>query len=203
MIRFAPFLAPLLLSGCISLLPDAPPPAAIFRIEAGPVATAATMKDIVLVVATPEAARSLASADIVWLRDGEVAFIEGAAWDGTAPQLLADMLVDVLNRSDLVRAAVRAGGGVRADAEVRWKLDEFSIREDNELHAAFAASAVLIDLRTRSVIDTLRVETQAPLSERGAGAAAAALESAARDGLAQLAVWAADRVQPKAASTNR
>lgn len=219
----AMLLASVALSGCISLLPKPPPPAMIYTLRAGEVErVTAEVKPIVLSVSEPSAPRSVAGADIVWRTGASIAFMDKGAWDGTAPDLLQDMLIDVIDRRGAVRAVVRTGGGVRADADVRWDVQTFEIVEDgSKLDAEIVVAAKLVDLRTRTLMADERFEAHAPISSRSGRAAAAAMERAARDVSLQIANWAAEKApvpapppvvmspagpgpdQPSAASTRR
>jgi len=193
--------AALCLAGCISLLPEPPPPSAIYSLRAGPVEPlGGAPKPLVLAVAEPTAPRSVSGADIVWRRDSTIAFMEGAVWDGAAPDLLQAMLVDVMDRRCGVRAVVRA------DAEVRWDILAFEVVEDgSRLEARIETVAQLLTLRDRMVVAHARFDATAPISSRSGRAAAAALERVATEAAIKTADWAVAtaQVQPSAASTSR
>ena len=214
----AGLIAALGLSGCVSLLPKPPPPSSIYSLRAGVVEKiTGEPKAVVLSVSEPSAPRSVAGADIVWRRGAEIAFMDKAAWDGAAPDLLQDLLLDVIDRRGGVRAVVRSGGGVRADVDVRWDVLTFEVVEDgSKLEADIVVAAKLVDLRTRTLTEGARFEAHAPISSRSGRIAAAAMERAARDVTLQIADWAAAKAvappppvafvqppQPSAASTRR
>ena len=143
--------------------------------------------------------------------------MDKAAWDGAAPDLLQDLLLDVIDRRGGVRAVVRSGGGVRADVDVRWDVLTFEVVEDgSKLEADIVVAAKLVDLRTRTLTEGARFEAHAPISSRSGRIAAAAMERAARDVTLQIADWAAAKAvappppvasvqppQPSAASIRR
>jgi ABC-type uncharacterized transport system auxiliary subunit len=196
------------LAGCVSLLPSPAPPAAIYTLRSGAIeAMAGAPKPVVVAVGHPEAPRSVGGADIVWRQGATIAFMEGAAWDGAAPDLLQALLIDVMDRRGGVRAVVRGGAGVRADAEVRWSVMSFEVTEsEGRIEAAIETAAQLIDLRTRTVIADERFNARAPISTRSGRAAAAALERVANEAALLTADWAIRTVepsQPSAASTSR
>lgn len=200
--------AAVLLSGCVSLLPKPPPPPMIYSLRAGQIAKMEGVpKDAVIGVAEPAAPRSVAGADIVWRSDGAIAFMDRAAWDGAAPDLLQDLLIDTMDRRGGVRAVVRVGGGVRSDANLQWDVLAFEVVEEGaKLEAVFSVTARLVDLRTRAITHTERFEARAPISQRSGRAAAAALERAAGDASVKIADWAilhVEPAQPSAASTSR
>jgi cholesterol transport system auxiliary component len=201
-------LAAACLGGCISLLPSPEPAPMVYGLRAPTVERMeGPPKNLVIAVSEPEAPRSVAGADIVWRRGSEIAFMERAAWDGTAPDLLQAMLIDVMDRRGGVRAVTRVGGGVRADVSVQWDVLAFEVVEDGStLEAVIQASARLIDTNTRTIGESARFEARAPISQRSGRAAAAALERAASDASLKIADWAishAEASQPRAASTSR
>jgi ABC-type uncharacterized transport system auxiliary subunit len=196
------------LAGCVSLLPAPAPPSAIYTLRAANIeAIAGAPKPVVVAVGQPSAPRSVGGADIVWRQGAQIAFMEGAAWDGAAPDLLQDLLIDVIDRRNGVRAVVRGGAGVRADAEVRWSILSFEVLENGaRLEAAIETTAQLIDLRSRAVLADERFNARAPISTRSGRAAAAALERVANEAALLTADWAIRTVeppQPSAASTSR
>jgi cholesterol transport system auxiliary component len=194
-----------LASGCISVLPKPPKPPRIFVLRAGPVAPAATVKTLIVVaVSAPSAPRGAAGADIVWRNGGEVAFMGGSAWDGTAPELLQAMLTEILDQRGGVRAAAPTGAGVRADAEIRWMIRAFEVVEEaGKLDAVLDADVMLIDTATRRIAADRRFRRSAPIASRSASFSAAALETAARAVATEIAAWAETEVQPIAASISK
>jgi len=213
-----------LLSGCISLLPDAPPPPDVYTMRVGAVEKAAfAAKPLVAIVGTPSMPRMAAGSDIVWRQGPEMAVMDKVAWDDAAPDLLQTMLAETMDRRGVFRAAVRGGAGARGDIDMRWDVTAFEVVEDNGLEAVFVANVRLIDARSRQIVETKRFETKAPLSSRSARVAVAALEKAARDACVLITDWAAEKApvpapppavagqagepvapsQPSAASTRR
>jgi cholesterol transport system auxiliary component len=198
-------LAPLACAGCVSLLPEPPPPPRVYQLSAlDGGQSPANASNVVVAVASPNASRAIGGGDIVWRQNRELAFMERSAWDGAAVDLLQIMLIDTLDRSGAVRTAVRVGEGVRADFEIRWDIEVFEVREETgTLSAHFAANARLIDVRTRAVIDDTRVHANAPIAERSGRVAAEALQSAAQEGAGALSEWVRVKAQAIAVSSNR
>lgn len=195
------------LGACVSVLPEPPDPPRIYTLTAAtPAETGAMVAPIVISVAAPNGARAVMGADLVWRRDGVIAYVEAAEWAGRTPDLLQSLLADTIDSQGLVRAGVRSGAGVRADYEIQWDIAAFEIREaDGARTAHFAGAARLVEGRTRELIASARFDNSEPLEERSSGAAAAALESLARDAASriarQLSTAAADHAS--AASINR
>lgn len=215
--------AALFLGGCISILPDAPPPPFTYTMRVGDVKPAgAEPKAGVVVVGAPTAHRLAAGSDIVWRTGPEIAVMDGVAWDDSAPDLLQIMLAETIDRRGHFRAALRSGGGARGDLDIRWDILAFEVVEDGNLEAVFSATVRLVESRSRAVLETKRFETRAPIAARSGKLAAAALERVAQEACLQIAEWAAEKApapspppivstpvpasppsQPSAASTNR
>lgn len=212
------------LSGCISILPDAPPPPDVYTMRVGAVEKASVApKPLVAIVGAPSMPRMAGGSDIVWRQGPEMAVMDRVAWDDAAPDLLQILLTETMDRRGVFRAAVRGGAGARGDVDVRWDIVAFEVVEENGLEAVFAANVRLIDARSRLILETKRFETKAPLSSRSARVAVAALEKAARDACVLITDWAAEKApvpapppavagqagdpvassQPSAASTRR
>jgi|GEM_PF-1078189 len=194
--------AALLVSGCISILPDAPPAPYTYTMRVGEVQPAGARRSPqVISVGTPSTQRMAAGADIVWRTGPEVAVMEGVAWDNSAPDLLQIMLAETLDRRGAFRAALRSGSGARGDLEVRWDVLAFEVVEGSGLEAVLNANVRLIDARLRTVIETRRFETRTPIASRSGRLAAAALEKVAQDGCLQIADWAAQKAPMPAPSS--
>jgi ABC-type uncharacterized transport system auxiliary subunit len=204
-------LAAVALSGCISILPEPAPAPRIFALRAGPQAQPpAPERNVVVTVAAPAVPQTLNGGDILWIKDGAPGFMERSVWTSRTPEALQALLVETIDAQNLVLAGLRSGEGARADAELRWEVRDFQIVESGgEISALFSADAKLVDIRTRTVIAALAVREQAPLGERSATRAAAALEAVARAGAEALGRWAAanargaEEAQPRAASMIR
>lgn len=66
-----------LLGGCISLLPEPPPPPRVFVLEPADVARSsqAPLVDAVIAVAPPTGERAILGTDLVWRSGDELAFV--------------------------------------------------------------------------------------------------------------------------------
>jgi ABC-type uncharacterized transport system auxiliary subunit len=179
-------------SGCISLLPKAPPPPRIYSMEAAPpVATKFASKPVVIAVGQPSTSRALAGSDIAWSKDGQLAYVGGATWAGRGPDLLQTVLVHTIDRSGLVTGAVRSGEG-RADSEIGWDVVTFGVVEEGGvLEGRLIARAKLFGARDRMLLSALEIDERAALRDRSTTAGAAALEQAARNASVKIAEWAA------------
>jgi len=197
----AVLLAPLVLGGCISLLPEPPPPPQVFALEAQDVAPIAGERiDAVIAVAPPSGERSILGADVIWRTGDQLAFVDQMQWSNRAEFALQAMLVETLMRQGRFAAATQSGEA-RAEYEIRWDIHDFEVRED-AMQARFVASAHLVQSPGRRIVASETVTASAPVADRSQSAAAQALARAAREGSARIGVFAADaaaRAQAQAA----
>jgi cholesterol transport system auxiliary component len=99
-----------LLGGCISLLPDPPPPPRIFALEAGDVQREAGEPiDAVVSVAAPSGERSILGTDVVWRTGDQLAFVSQMQWSNRAEFALQSMLVETMLRQGRFRSTARYG----------------------------------------------------------------------------------------------
>jgi len=187
----AALLLPLLLAGCISLLPEPPPPPRIFAMEAGQVARLEGERiDAVIGVNEPTGERSILGADLIWRTGDELAFVGGTQWSTRAAESLQSLVVETLVRQGRFNAAVASGQG-RAQFEIRWDVMDFEIDGDRMV-ARFTANVQLVAAPGRRVIAQEIITAEAPVASRSATEASQALTRAAREGGARIGVFAAD-----------
>lgn len=196
----------LVLSGCISLLPKAPPPPRFFALDAGDVAPMQQAPlDAVVAISPPQGERDIMGTDLVWRTGSEVAFIGGTRWSGRAQNLLQSALIETLSRQGGVRAVVRSGE-VQPNYEVRWTVRSFEVVDQGAGGVAhFAANALIIETRTSRVIAVRDIATEAPVASRSASQAADGLTRAAREGSARLGIFVVEvlSAQARTASSSR
>jgi ABC-type uncharacterized transport system auxiliary subunit len=186
------FLLPLLmLGGCITLLPEPPPPPAVFALEARDVAESTNAPvDAVIGIAIPTGERAILGSDLIWRTGDQLAFVSQTQWSGRADSALQSMLAETLIRQGRFRSATRSGEA-RAEFEIRWEVLDFEIDEAS-MQARFAAEVRLVQSPGRRIVASTIVNTNAPVSDRSATQAANALARAAREGSARIGEFAAD-----------
>lgn len=188
------------LGGCISLLPEPPPPPRIFALEAGEVARAQGAPiDAVVSVAAPTGERAILGGDLVWRTGDEIAFVSQTQWSNRADAALQSMLVETFTRQGRVAAAAPAGEA-RARYEIRWEVLDFEIHEA-VMQARFVADVRVLRMPGRRVIAQEIVSAEAPVADRSASLASQALARAAREGSARIALFAADAAAAAEAET--
>jgi cholesterol transport system auxiliary component len=181
----------LLLSGCISLLPDPPPPPQVFTLEARDVErSVGAPVDVVIAVAAPTGERAILGSDVIWRTGDQIAYVDQMQWSNRADASLQSMLVETLVRQDRFAAATRSGEA-RAEYEIRWEVLDFEVRADS-MQARFVADVHLVQAPGRRIVATETISAEAPVSGASQAAAANALARAAREGSARIGMFAAD-----------
>jgi ABC-type uncharacterized transport system auxiliary subunit len=202
MIRAAPLLiAASLLGGCISLLPEPPPPPRIYVLEARNVeASTGEPIDAVIAVAQPTGERAILGADLIWRTGDTIAYVDQSQWSNRAADALQQILAETIISQGRFRAATRSGEA-RADYEIRWEVLDFEVREE-DMQAHFRAEVRLVAPGRRIIVSRI-IDTTAPVSARSSSVAAEALARAAREGSARIGEFAADAAleAQRAAST--
>lgn len=179
-------------AGCVSILPEPPPAAEIYPLRATVTPGDGPTAPLVLGVGRPNAVQALAVLDVVWMRDGRVAYLERATWAARMPEALQTLLAETISRQNLVAAAIRVGEGPRADYEIRWDIHAFQVEETpGRLEARFDASVRLMETGTRRVVASRPLSLSAPVPARTATAAVGALQALAAQGAAEIGLWAA------------
>lgn len=193
MIRAAPLLSVLLLGGCISLLPEPPPPPRTYVLEARDVAVLQEPPiDAVIVVAQPVGERAILGADLIWRNGDTIAYVDQSQWSNRAVDSLQQILVETISRQGRFRAAARSGEA-RGDYEIRWDVLDFEVREE-DMNAHFRAD-VRVVAPGRRIIASRLIETTAPVGARSSSQAAEALARAAREGSARIGEFAASAAE--------
>ena len=191
MIRAATLLlAASMLSGCISLLPEPPPPPRTYVLEARNVEQLAGERlDAVIGIAQPTGERSFLGFDLIWRTGDTIAYVDQSQWSNRASDALQQILAETITNQGRFRAAARSGEA-RADYEIRWEVLDFEVREE-DMQAHFRADVRLV-APGRRIIASRIVDTSAPVSARSSSVAAEALARAAREGSARIGEFAAD-----------
>lgn len=191
MIRAATLLvAASMVSGCISLLPEPPPPPRTYVLEARGVEPArGEPVDAVIAIAQPTGERSILGFDLIWRTGDTIAYVDQSQWSNRAADALQQILAETIANQGRFRASTRTGEA-RADFEIRWEVLDFEVREE-DMTAHFRADVRLVAPGRRIVASRI-IDTTAPVGARSSSVAADALARAAREGSARIGEFAAD-----------
>lgn len=200
----AAFAGAVLVSGCVSLLPEPPPAPQIYPLRAAVTPTQGTAAPLVIAVGRPNAVQALAVLDVVWVRDGQIGYMERAVWSARMPEALQMLLAETISAQNLAAAAIRVGEGPRADYEVRWDVHAFQVEETaGRIEARLDVSARLMESGTRRIVSARPLRLAAPITDRSASVAVSALQRLAAEGAAELGQWAAQEAVRARAEVNR
>jgi ABC-type uncharacterized transport system auxiliary subunit len=202
MIRAASLLiAASMLGGCISLLPDPPPPPRTYVLEARDVAPSpGAPVDAVIAVAQPTGERTILGPDLIWRTGDTIAYVDQSQWSNRAADALQQVLTETLMSQGRVRSAVRSGEG-RADYQISWEVLDFEVREET-MTAQFRAD-IRVVAQGREILASRIIAADAPVSSRSSSAASEALARAAREGSARIGEFAAGVAAEAEASAAR
>ena len=191
MMRASLLLPLVLLGGCITLLPDPPPPPRVFALDAGDVTRVEGARiDAVIGVANPDGERVILGTDLIWRTGQEVAFVAHTQWSGRADDLLQSALIETMARQGRFAGVTRAGEA-RTQFDVRWEVRDFEIDGD-AMEARFRADVRVMASPGRRLIAQETITAEAPVADRSASVAAQALARAAGEGSARIGMFAAD-----------
>jgi ABC-type uncharacterized transport system auxiliary subunit len=201
--RLGAFVPLVCIGGCVTLLPEAPPPPRLYALESGEVAPLAGERlDAVLAVAAPNGERAILGGDLIWREGDALSLIGQSQWSNRAEAALQSMLVETIVQQGRFRAAVRQGEA-RSDFEVRWDVLDFEI-SGTSMTARFVADVKLLAAPGRRILAQRLVAAEVPVADRTSSASAAALARAAREGSARIGDFvASEAAQASAASISR
>ncbi len=188
----------MLTAGCVSVLPEAKPAPATYRLSPQLAAAANTQRSApseerhVVTVYRPLAASSLSTDRIaVMSEDGVIAYAAGALWENPTPELVHDAVIAALDTADI--ATVRPEDGVRADLTLRMELVAFEAEygdRNSPPTVQIAIRSRLVDASTRQLLATRTFDGQAAAQRDSLPAIIAAFDQASGAVLADLARWA-------------
>lgn len=191
MMRASLLLLPALLGGCITLLPDPPPPPRVFALDLADVERVnAARIDATIGVANPDGERAILGSDLIWRTGQEVAYVANTQWSGRADDLLQSALIETMSRQGRF-AGVTRSGEARTQFDVRWEVRDFEV-DGAAMQARFSADVRIMASPGRRLIAQETITASAPVSDRSASVAAEALARAASEGSARIGMFAAD-----------
>lgn len=196
--------AALMISGCVSLLPEASSAPSIYRLSMPPAAVDANANAPVIRVATPAASRALSGADIVVSPDGtRLAFAQGAEWAETIPRLLQNAALSAMAQNPNIRTVTPptvARANYALELHVRNFEGNFDRGENSAPIVIVRITATLTDLTNRSVVGNKEFMANVRASERRVSSIVAAQDDAARQVMDALSLWVDSMTTPETAS---
>jgi cholesterol transport system auxiliary component len=175
-----------LAGGCTTLV--AGPPNAIFDLDAPQVPGDAPTRNLQVLVPEPTTVRAL-DTDRIAARPtpSEYAYLPGAVWSDSLPNLLQARLVETLQNSGRVRAVAVPGQGLLIDQQIVLDVRAFELRSDG----AYVDFAVrVMDDRNGRVLRSRVFRYVVPVKGNGAPVVVAALDQALGQAFIDITKWA-------------
>jgi cholesterol transport system auxiliary component len=191
----------LLLSGCVSILPEPVIPEALIALPADRAMASASPLRADIVVFPPDATKAYSGVDIAVRTDQEIIYLSAVRWVDSAPRLLQGAVIDALVRSGGEGRAVPAQLAARGDYDLRWRIVDLSTGKDS-LPVHVVVDANLVDSGTRRILQQKRFETTGTPRSGSARDRAAALALAVQQASDQVASFVAEYAVPVADTTN-
>lgn len=167
-------LAAIILSGCVSVLPEPEVPGGLYRL--GDITPSAEISRD-LVVREPEGGRVFSGKAMASIGDdGALRLIRGVEWAQPASRILQIGVLDAISK-DGEGLALAKDTGAPGDLELAWRIAELALDDET---ARCEVELTLLHGKTREPLYQQRVETSASVSSRRSDDRALALVEAAR-----------------------
>ncbi len=175
------------LSACVSVLPEPEIPDGLYRFGA---MTETYSVETVVAVREPEASR-LFGGRVIASEDsaGALRLVRGVEWADSATRLMQVAVLDALD-DDGAGVAVALETGARADYELVWRIEDFTLAGTL---ARCDLEATLVEAATRKVVAQTNVTSSASANASSAESRALALAEAGRACVAQVAGFVSEK----------
>lgn len=186
----------LLLSACVSVLPEPTIPKALIRLPADRAVPPTGELKADIAVLPPDASRAYSGVDIAVSNDQELIYLPDVRWADASPRLLQGAVVASLSRAQGPGRVTTAQQGARVDYDLVWRIADLSVGKDTTaVHVVFEAS--LLDAATRRIVSQKRIETGGSPRSRDARDRAAQLADAVQKAADQIAQFVVDNAAAK------
>jgi len=189
----------LMLSGCISILPDPEPAATVYRLPSYDVALPAAANAVVMRVDRPTAPLALSGQDIIVSPDTtRLVVASQARWSEDIPILVQQSILEELGQHPSL-TGVGPLSGARAEQRLHITIRNFEAQfDDGETSPPLAIvhyMVTLSDASTRKLIGTYDVRKTARANSIRVSSIVEAQSQANREILADIANWLKTRAQ--------
>jgi ABC-type uncharacterized transport system auxiliary subunit len=185
-----------LLSGCVSVLPQPFVPTALIALPADRATAPASPLQADVAVFPPDSSRAFAGADIAVRSAQELVYLGEVRWSDAAPHLLQGAVVNALTQAGGPGRAVPAELGAEVDYDVRWRIVDLSAGSETS-PGNVEVQVSLMDSHTRRMVAQQTFRTQSQPADRAPRARAAALALATQQVADQVADFVAKTVPAK------
>lgn len=184
-----------LLSGCVSKLLTAPPPATydLAGLEQAPKVRGSISAQVL--IPEPGAIKILNSERLVVVNGPIVAYYPNAQYPDSLPKLVQTRLIEAFEKTKRAKAVGRPGEGLSIDYQLLTDIRKFDFNVGSGgRFAEIELSARLLNDHNGRVIASQVFKASVPVSEDSAGGAVAGLNAALDRVLADLIQWSAGKL---------
>jgi len=186
-------LLPIVLSACVSILPDPEPADAIYRLSSTGEAVTANANAVVMRVDRPIASTVLAGRDIVISReDRELVTAGGARWAEAIPVLIQQSVLDEIRQRKTI-VGVEPTAGARADFRMSLAVRNFEVTfdegNDNPPLAIVQYSVTVSNASTRKLNSTYSVRKTMRANEARVSSIVEATDKANSQAVGDIVDW--------------
>lgn len=181
------------LTGCVSLLPDAQPADAVYRLTPSRVSVPANANAVVMRIDRPIASTVLAGRDIVISRDGrELVTAGGARWSESIPSLIQQSVLGELGQRKTI-VGVEPTAGARAEFRMSLAIRNFEVTFDNGEDSGPLAivhyGVTVANASSRELVSTYDVRKTVRASEARVSSIVEATDTANSQAVSEIADW--------------
>lgn len=198
---------PLMLGGCVSLLPKPGNPPLVAPFNAAKNISIRENIGKSIIVDAPLMPRSLSTNEImVNLPDGSLAYVDGLNLIAPAPKAIQNLLIETFDKSLAFKLVGRETTTLRADYFLAIDVTRFDVTEPGWRkpgHANVTISARLINYYDRTAIANKVFEIDTIAKKGSAIEPAIALQNATQIAADQILDWVLEQNQSKEASASK
>ena len=182
-----------LLSGCISLIPEAGPGPDIYRLSSVPEHKGAKTGGAVVLLPVVQAPKELRNNRVALiLQPQTISYAANARWAAATPEMLQSLLADTFRERNFMQVVLPADG-LDAPIEVRVSLQNFEAYYDQGQAAPPLARVgfrvQLIDRVSRTLLGEQKFVAQARSKDVRLGSIVAAIDEATHNTASQISHW--------------
>ncbi|MEL6365688.1 MAG: ABC-type transport auxiliary lipoprotein family protein, partial [Pseudomonadota bacterium] len=156
--------AGLVLSACVSVLPETPPPAPRFTLDAPTPRFDGVPVAATIAVERPSSLAALDTTAVAIVKDGyRVAYHRDLEWSDRAPRLVETMIIRTLENTDLFPNAGRRTKVGAARYRLYTDIRAFEQVDEPERAARIALRVSLLDTRSGDIVGALLIDELEPL----------------------------------------
>ena len=191
-------LAPLMLSACVSVLPEAKDAPIVYRLKV-PSVTAQDLSDKITANTTvvniefPQSPRAFSGTDIILSPDGRrLTAAAGASWAEPVPSQIRSALIDTLAQNRKITGVIPKGGTrvpYRLNMEIRRFEAVFDNGEDQAPNAFVHINLSLTDTQSRALVGAHSISTNVRAQAVSVSAIVAAQDKATQQAMSDIDIW--------------